>query len=214
MKKWKLPIVLFLVFLITTLIFIFFSPGDIFQRLPVVENLYSNSKINITSTRGRAKIKLNGKDYGETNQEISDLTSGFYMVELSRIADEPNFYTPHTFPIDLAEGTEAVINVEIGPDDLLHGYVIYYSEATTPKGKGLISISADTETAVYIDNAYLTNTPVSTYELDESSYIIRAEAKGYEDLEIPVVNVYEDYNLNLELFLMPVPAADFENKED
>ncbi len=209
MRRFKLPIIIFLILTVITVALVFIPESAIIKRIPFGEELYNNCKINVTSVNGKAEIKIDGKEFGQTNQEIEDLSPGLHKVELSRVSDSPAFYNKRVYPVELASGTESVIKVEIGPEDLTGGYILYYTEASTEQGKGLLTVTVDNyEGLIYLDDKYFGKSPVKAERVDVSTYYIRVEGEGYETVEIPTVKVEEGYNLNIIVYLMPIPVRD------
>jgi len=81
-KKFRLPITIFLALLAITLLFIFIPHQWVFENTPLVKDLYNNTTLIVTTQRGKAKIRIDGKDFGETNQTIENLPSGTYEIDL------------------------------------------------------------------------------------------------------------------------------------
>ncbi len=209
MKKFKLPIIIFLILTVITIALVFIPESAIIRQIPFGEELYNNCKINVTSVNGKAEIKIDGKEFGQTNQEIEDLSPGLHKVELSRVTESKSFYNKRFYPVELAPGTESVIKVEIGPEDLTGGYILYYTEATTEQGKGLLTVTVDNyEGLIYLDDEYFGTSPIKAEEIDSSTYSIRIEGEGYEEVEIPTVKIEEGYNLNIIVYLMPIPIQE------
>jgi hypothetical protein len=168
---------------------------------------YNNTSMEIIVEKGKAQVQINDKDYGQTPVTVENLKEGKYIIELSKIADEDTFYENQTFEVEISKNTSARIDIEIGPDSILNGTILYYTEAAnTQRGKGLITITSSVEDAkVYVDKEYLGSSPITNLELADNQYQIKVSAQGYEDVEIPVF-VRSGYLLNLKTFHFPIPV--------
>ena len=81
-------------------------------------------------------------------------TRGKYLIEIEKIAPEDTFYKKHSFNIELSKNTSARIDVEIAPEDLLHGTILYYTPMRTLSKKGILTVTTNSEESkVYIDNS-------------------------------------------------------------
>jgi hypothetical protein len=213
MKRWKSALIIVIV-LFLSLIFFFVQPEDILKRIPLIKNLYQNTTLEVTTPYGRAKVLIDGKEYGETPSNIQNLVAGKYDIELQRVSNEDNFYIPHKFQVKLTKNTTTRINMEIGPDNILHGTVLYYTEdsnAVPNKGKITITDNA-VNTKAYMNSEFLKSTPITNLELNEGEYQILLQSDGYEDLELPIV-VRNGYILNIKGYLMPIPLI-FDTAKD
>lgn len=207
MKRWKSALIIIAIVLFLSLIFFFVQPEDILKHIPLIKNLYQNTTLEVTTPYGRAKVLINGKEYGETPSNIQNLVAGKYDIELQRVSNEENFYIPHKFQVTLTKNTTTRINMEIGPDNILHGTVLYYTEdsnAVSNKGKITITDNA-INTKTYMNSEFLKSTPITNLELNEGEYQILLQSDGYEDLELPIV-VRNGYILNIKGYLMPIPV--------
>jgi len=207
MKKAVLPIILFIIFIGITILFIFVPPATIIKQLPFVNKLTNNSTLIVNTINSKANITINEKDYGTTNQKINDLAEGIYSVKMSRITDIQNiFYNDFSFTVELTNNTEAIINVEIGPDNIISGYILYYTKA--PKSLddyGYITVTADkVDATVSIDGQNGENTPLQGKKLQSGEYNILISKDGYESVEFPVI-IRKDLNLNINAYLFPIP---------
>ena len=137
MKKLKTAILIFLSVLFFSTLFFFFPPKKLIGQLPFLNRFYNNTSLEIVTQRGKAKIWINEKDYGETPVTVQDLPEGDYLVEMEKIAPENAFYKKHSFNIELTKNTTARMDIEIGPEDLLHGSILYYSSMKLPKEKAI-----------------------------------------------------------------------------
>lgn len=214
MKKWKSALII-LSLIVFLSIFFFFVPLDgIVKNIPILKSFYQNTTLEVTTPNGKAKVVINGKEYGETPVNITNLVAGKYKVELSRTSQGDGFYKTHIFNIELTKNSTSRINVEIGPDDNLHGVLLYYTEDhTIDSGKGKITLTSSAEDAkVYVNKEYLKTTPITNIQLDEGEYNIKLITKDFEDLEFPIV-VREGNVLNIKGYQFPIPVT-FEIEEE
>lgn len=206
MKKLLLLLIIIFFVITITVTLIFIPPDDVLSRLPILRSFYSNTILTVTSPNSKANVTINGKDYGKTNQTIKELEEGSYNVTLERISKEQNFYEPQTFSIDLTRNTESIIAVEIGPENIKSGYVLFYTPAKTPRNYGSLSLSTDTPGAsIYIDNEFISEAPLTNFQLSSTNHLITISAKGYESIEVPIV-INDDHNLNVVAYLIPIPV--------
>lgn len=214
MKKSKSALIVIAVILLISIILFFIRPEDILKHIPIIKNFYQNTTLEITTPYGKAEVKIDGKEYGETPVDIQNLIAGEYQVELKRISDEEGFYKIHIFNVVLTKNTTARINMEIGPDDNLHGSILYYTEdrSSTPN-KGKLTITDNSlNTKVYMNSEFLKSTPITNLELNEGEYEILLQSEGYENLELPLI-IREGHTLNIKAYLMPIPVI-FETARD
>lgn len=207
MKKWKSALII-ITFVLLLSVFFFFVPLDgIVKNIPIIKNFYQNTTLEITTPNGKALVKIDGKEYGETPSNITNLVAGKYEIELIRTSQSEGFYKSHMFNIELTKNSTARINMEIGPDDNLHGVVLYYTQdKTIENGKGKITITSDaSDTKVYVNNEFLKNAPVANILLDKGEYSIRLVTNDFEDLEFPMV-VREGHILNIKGYQFPIPV--------
>ncbi len=214
MKKWKSALILIVIVLFLSIIFFFVQPEDILKQIPIIRNLYQNTTLEITTPYGRAKVLIDGKEYGETPSDIQSLVAGEYDVELQRVSNKDNFYISHKFPVVLTKNTTTRINMEIGPENVLHGTVLYYTEdSNSISNKGKITITDNAvNTKVYMNSEFLKSSPITNLELNEGEYEILLQAEGYENLELPII-VRNGYILNVKGYLMPIPVT-FDSAKD
>ena len=214
MKRTKTALVIVVSILILSILFYFLPLDSIVSRLPLIKNLYNNTVLNITIKNGEADVTINDKDYGTTPIEIENLPTGEYTVVLSKVSDSENYYEDHSFDIHLAQNTEGRIDLEIGPNNLLHGVLLYYT--SIPKGSentGLLTVtSSPLEADIKLDGEFLTKTPLTGYQSTKGQYTVKMSKTGYEEVEAPVI-VREGYHLNVKGFLFPIPLT-LETKEN
>jgi len=215
MKKPKSALVIISLVVLLSIFFFFVPLKDIVKDIPILKGFYRNTSLEITTPNGKATVKINGKEYGETPSNINNLVAGKYKIELTRTGDNERFYKSHTFNIELTKNSTSRINVEIGPDDYLHGAVIYYTDDyTAEKGKGKITITSNSDNAkVYINNDLLYSAPITNISLNSGEYSIKLVSTNYEDLQFPIV-ITEGTVLNIKGYQFPVPVSfdTFENE--
>lgn len=200
-------IIIFSLFIILTLSFaIYLIPFEkISARIPIVNSLYNNTSLTISSKNGIADVKINDKDYGKTPIEIKDLVPGEYTITMNRVNNKESFYQERKLSIDLSNDTEAIIDIEIGPNDVTHGYYLYYKPAPKIDTKGYLTINSHIgEVDVFLDDDFLNKSPINTQILTAKEYKLRITKIGYENLEIPII-IREGYNLNCNIYLMRKP---------
>jgi hypothetical protein len=200
--------VLIIAIIIAISIILYFLPlGKILENIPLIKSFYNNTSIEIITEKGKAQVTIDDKDYGQTPTTVEDLPEGIYTIALKKIAEDNTFYQKQVFEVELAKNTSARIDLEIGPEDILNGTILYYTSVPhTSPGKGLVTItSSATDAKVYIDKEYFGNTPLSNLELKDNQYQIKVSATGYEDIEIPVF-VRVGYQLNLKTYHFPIPV--------
>lgn len=207
MKKVLPILIIFLTFAVITIVLTFVPVQSLLKQTPLFGQIYNNTKLTINTPKSKAKITINDKDYGETNQVISNLAEGTYTVKLSRIVDETNqtdFYQDKSFIVELLNDKEAIIDVEIGPAGQASGYVTYYS--VSPTSSGLISVKTSPEDEnVFLDNDFISKAPFNARKLKASNYKLKTTAVGYEDIEIPII-VKDGFNLNVHTYSFPIPV--------
>ncbi|HBB64863.1 MAG: WD40-domain containing protein [candidate division WS6 bacterium GW2011_GWC1_33_20] len=207
MKKWKSALIMLsIIILIST--FLFFVPLDgIIKYLPILNSFYKNTTLEITTPNGKSTVKIDGKEYGETPTNIQNLIAGEYEIELSRTSAVEGYYKPHIFNVVLTKNSTSRINMEIGPDDSLHGVVLYYTQDLIgTKGKGKITLTTNSENAkIYTDDDFLKSAPVSNLDMNVGEYKMTVTAENYQDLKFQIV-VREGYILNIKGYLLPNPV--------
>lgn len=210
-KKTALIII---VSIIAISILIYFLPIDrIIGSLPIINRFYNNTTIEIVLKNGVANIWVDGKEYGQTPQNIENLPEGEYLIELQKIAEGETFYKKQSFSLDIEKNTTSRIDLEIGPEDVISGSIITYS--SVPKissSEGFLTITSNVQNAkIYIDGEFQKIAPITGLRLTDSQYQIKITADGYEDIEIPVI-VRKGYLLNLKTYSFPIPVS-FDNTE-
>jgi hypothetical protein len=213
MKKNKIALIT--IFLILTIsVLLYFVPiNQLIGKLPFINRFYNNTTLEISTKTGVARVWINGKDHGETPTNIEDLPEGSYLVELQKVVDEEAFYKKHSFQIELTRNTSARIDLEIGPEDLLHGAILYYTPIRTTSDEGFLTIISDVDDSrVFLDGEFLKVSPITNLGLRENQYEIKVLAPGHEEVAVPVL-LRNNYVLNLKTFHFPIPVS-FESIEE
>lgn len=210
MKK-NLALIIVTIIIVTLLsVFVFSrSTEEILSRFPVFQDLYQNTSLTVTSVNGIAEVAINGSSYGETPLTLQDLEEGQYEITLRRAttSEKETFYKEHTFVVDLYRNTESVINLEIGPNDSLAGYILYYIPSPdTTKNEGFITITSNqADAVVLINDESMGITPLDLAKVTEGEYKVKISKKGYEVVEIPII-IRQGFNLNINAQLLPIPT--------
>jgi len=208
MRNFKTAIIVISSVLILSVLYFFLPTEKILQRLPFISEIYNNTSLTISSKKGKAEVKINNKNYGETPVSIDNLPEGSYTVELNKISAEENFYETSSFQVELFRNTESLIEIEIAPKGLQSGYVMYYTKSPgTTKEKGHITLAASPSISnIYLDDEFFSSNPANAVELKTREYQIRVSADGYEEIRFPVI-IREGYNLNIRSYLLPIPIT-------
>jgi len=126
---------------------------------------------------------------------------------MEKIAPEDSFYKKHSFKIELTKNTTARMDIEIGPEDLLHGSILFYSTINTSPKKGYLTITGNSEDAkIYVNGEFVNRTGLLNIELDTGEQKVKVESNGYQGIELPV-NIREGYQLNLRIYQLPIPIS-------
>lgn len=206
MTKNKTALIIIILILLSILLY-FIPTKKIIGNLPFLNRFYNNTTLEIVTQNGKAKIWIDGKDYGETPNTVENLPEGNYLVELEKIEDQKSFYNKYSFQIDLTRNTSARIDLEIGPENLVHGSVLYYTPAKTSSDDGFLTVISNVkDSKVFIDKEFLKVTPITNLAMKENQYQVKVTAQGYEEIEIPVL-IRKNYYLNLKTFHFPVPVV-------
>ncbi len=206
MKENKTAL-LVLAFVVLLSLFFFFVPLDsIIGKIPLISRFYNNTTLEIVTQRGKAKIWVDGKDYGETPSKIENLPEGKYLIEIEKIVESDSFYKKHAFQIELTKNTSARIDLEIGPEDLLQGSILYYTPSKVSSEGGFLTVTSNTDDAkIYIDKEFVKRTPVTNIPLKSNQYEVKVTSQGYENVEIPIL-IRDGYQLNLKTYHFPIPV--------
>lgn len=210
MKRY-LPII-FISLAVTIIVsaLFFTRSGEWYLRyLPYFKESYKNSSLSVTTRKGIASIEINDKAYGETPLVAENLEEGRYEVKLTKkvSSDQESFYDEVVLFVDLYKNTEAIIDIEIGPEGYKAGYLLYYTpapQASTQTGFLTVKSSA-VDAQMLLDGDLYGKLPISVDELEEGEYKITVSANGFESIEVPII-VRQGYNLNVNTFLLPVPV--------
>lgn len=207
MKKLKTAYILIPILIVISVFFFLFPFEDIAKNTPILKTFYKNTTLEVTTPNGKALVKVDGKEYGETPAAITELVAGDYEVELTRISENNGFYKPHTLNIKLTKDSTSRINVEIGPDDNLHGFILYYTQDnTTGKNKGKLLLTSNAENAkANISGKYEENIPITNLELNAGEYNVKITAPDFEELEFPII-IREKHILNVKTYQFPIPV--------
>lgn len=206
MKSSKKTVLILIGVLALSVLLYFLPINNIVGSLPFINRFYNNTSLEILVKKGKARVWINGDDYGETPTSLENLPEGKYIIELERIVEENAFYTKQSFNIDLVRNTSARIDVEIGPEDILHGIILYYTPISTSSEEGFLAVSSNVDGAkVFVDQEFVKASPVTNMALRESQYDVKVVAQGHEDVEIPVL-VRNNYVLNLKTYHFPIPV--------
>ncbi len=208
MKKPKTAIILISLVISLSIFFFFFPLKDISKNIPILKGFYRNTNLEITTPNGKALVEIDNKDYGNTPSNITNLVAGKYEVKLTRESDTEDFYKTHIFNIELTKNSTSRINMEIGPDDTLHGFLLYYTqENTVEKGNGKLTLTSSNDgTKVYINKEYKDTTPITNLSLPKGEYNIKVVTQDFEDLEFPIILV-EGHILNVKVYQFPIPIT-------
>jgi hypothetical protein len=208
MKKLKTALIVILA-IVATSVLIYFLPTDgIAGSIPFLNKLYRNTTLEIITINGKAKVSIDGKEYGETPLTINDLTPGEYSIELEKISDSETFYNKQSFNITLTRNTTSRIELEIGPSGILHGAILYYTKQNNlDKNNGQLSVLCDiSESKVYLDGEYIKKVPVIAHILRAKEYELEVIADNYDPLSIPIL-LEDGYLLNVKTYLFPIPIT-------
>lgn len=211
MKKSKTAIIITLLIIFFSVLFFFFPLNEIAKNLPIARVFYRNTILEIISPNGKANIKIDGKEYGNTPTNITNLVAGEYQIEMIRESSSNNYYKTHIFNIELTKNSTSRINIEIGPGDNLHGFLLYYSQDNTSgENSGKLTLTSNIQGAkVFIDDEYINVTPITNHVLNKGEYTIKMEKEGYESLEFPIV-ISGGHILNVKGYQFPIPVS-FDN---
>lgn len=202
----KLLFIILGIFLLSVLLY-FLPLNSLLGKIPILDRFYNNTSLEIVTQKGKAKVWIDGKDYGETPTTVQDLPEGSYLVELEKISDEKFFYEKQSIQITLTRNTSARIDLEIGPQNILHGVIIYYTPIKTSSDNGMLTVISNVDGAkVFLDKEFLKASPVSNLSLRENQYQVKVTAEGHEEIDVPIV-ISKNYSLNLKTYHFPIPTT-------
>lgn len=122
-------------------------------------------------------------------------------------SDEKFFYEKQSIQITLTRNTSARIDLEIGPQNILHGVIIYYTPIKTSSDNGMLTVISNVDGAkVFLDKEFLKASPVSNLSLRENQYQVKVTAEGHEEIDVPIV-ISKNYSLNLKTYHFPIPTT-------
>ncbi|MCK9368816.1 PEGA domain-containing protein [Candidatus Dojkabacteria bacterium] len=206
MKILKTATIILVVLVAISLIVYLIPFEKITSYIPFINKLYNNTSLTVNSRNGKAVISVNGKDYGQTPVTISDLSAGEYEISMTRISTSSDFYKEKKVKVELQRHTEAIVDVEIGPNDIISGYVLYYTQSPIKNSdSGYITISSNPSgTNIYLDDEFFQKAPVNVFQFKAGDFNVKVTQDGYEDIKFPIV-VRNGYNLNINTYLYPIP---------
>jgi diacylglycerol kinase family enzyme len=206
MKKFKTVPIVILAFITLSILFYFLPTNGLASKIPFLNRFYTNTTLEVIAIKGKAKVSIDGEEYGETPVTINELTPGDYTVELERISDSKDFYKPQTITVKLTKNTTSRIEIEIGPAGILHGAILYYSpQNSLDENMGALSILSEIENSkVYLDGEYIKKTPIISEKLIAKEYELEVTADGFETVKIPIL-IEEGNLLNVKTYLFPIP---------
>jgi hypothetical protein len=214
MKKLKtVPIIILATLALSVLIY-FLPTNGIASKVPFLNRFYTNTTLEVLTIKGKARVSINGKEYGETPVTINELSPGDYTVELERISDSESFYEKQTLNVKLTKNTTSRVEIELGPAGILHGAILYYSpQNNLGNNEGTLSVLSEVEDSkIYLDGEYLKKTPVISEKLTTKEYELEVSAEGYETVKIPIL-IEQGNLLNVKTYLFPIPIT-FDKVED
>ena len=208
MKKFKTVLIVILA-IVATSILIYFLPTDgLVNNIPLLNQLYRNTTLEVITINGKAKVYIDEEEYGETPLTINDLTPGEYNIELEKISDSENFYQKQSFTVNLTKNTTSRVELEIGPAGILHGAILYYTpQNNLDRNVGGLSVLCDIENSkIYLDGEYVKKSPLIAKILTAKEYELEIVADNYDTLTIPIL-IEDGYLLNVKTYLFPIPIT-------
>jgi len=166
----------------------------------------NKASISISSKVGEAIVFIDDKEVGKTPFEDNNLKPGSHKFRLEKEDESSEFYKDFERTIYLEEGTQVVINWDLGPgDNFSSGEVYFFKEKLTQEDNSTVSILVDPESSkVYFDGAIQEGHPIIINHVKEGYHKIIIQKEGYigEELE---VKTKKGYDLFVEIKLFPVP---------
>ena len=207
MKKFlKFTLTILIVSLLATA-FYYLPYKQIQNSIPIVNKKLNKTALSITSKNSVATVNIDGRDYGSTPLSIPGLSRGRHNITITKISNNTDFYKPFETVVTLEKGTEAEINVEIGPKGTVAGVVLYYVKAPTQNESYLSLISQVKDVTLLINNtpkAFSDDTGL--LHLQAGEYNVTIAKDGYENLSFPIV-IRKGLNLYLHVYLFPKPIS-------
>jgi len=164
--------------------------------------------ISVNSKEGVLRVYINDKDEGTTPLELNNLSSGSYKVRLSKESNTPDFYTTFERVFDIEEGTQVVINWELGPSNEFSSGEVYFFKKNLDEQQqeSTVSIIPHPDNAiVYFDGAKQSGPPFVLDGIKEGRHKVKVEQDHFIDTEIDI-QTKENYDLFLEVRLFPLPV--------
>lgn len=208
MKKWKTALTIVPLVLLLSVALYYLPTENFVKNLPILRSFYTNTTMEIVTPNGKAKVVIDGKEYGETPVNVQSLLDGDHTVELTRSGSEESFYKTHTLNVPLTKNTTSRINMEIGPEDYLYGTILYYtSDSIYTESKGKITVTSNAENSkIYLNKEFLKTSPITNIDLNPGEYEITVSAQDHESASLPIV-IREGLTLNVKAYLLPVPVT-------
>lgn len=201
-------ILIFLIFLVLSLIVVFLKPQNLLSKYGIFGNYYTDAKLTVVSENGLAEVFVDGESYGDTPIDSIELSEGQHEIVLRKIVkdQEKSIYPDQKLFIDMYRNTESVIDIELLPTGSYVGFVLYYTKAPSSEtGKGYVTLTgAPADSTILLDDQPHKADQTRNLKLDAKSYNLKVTAKGYEDLQVPIV-LREGYNLNVKVQLLSIP---------
>lgn len=162
--------------------------------------------ISATSEDGELKVFINDKEEGVTPFEKNNLVPGKYKVKLTKVTDEEAFYTTFERVFDVEEGTQVVINWDLGPsEDFSSGEIYFFKRNKGISNESSVSIIPYPEdSTVYFDAAVQSGPPYVTEGVIEGKHKVKIEKDHYIESEVDV-QTRKGFDLFLEVRLFPLP---------
>lgn len=167
------------------------------------------ASLSVTSKVGEATVYVNGKSVGTTPYNEDGLSAGQYDIKLEKVTDTPEFYTVFERSIDIEEGTQVIINWELGPSDEFSSGEIYFFKERLDSTKIDSSVSIiphPDSTIVYFDGEIQEESPIIVKDVKEGRHKIKVEQEGYMSAEYDV-QTKPGYDLFIEFRLFPIPIT-------
>lgn len=203
-KSFLKMLTLFIIFSCIGVIAYYLPYERITEKIGILKKISINTQLSISFKNGSGEIYIDDKKYGTTPQTINNLKPGLHKLKIQReVTTEQNFYKPFETYVPVSNHTETYVNIEIGPEGLYSGYIIYYEPAPTNKS-GLIKIKSsinNLHASLGDRNLQQENGLIS---LKAGEYKIKFSAEGYEPIEIPVI-VRDGLTLVVDVNLLPIP---------
>lgn len=207
--------IIVIILIISAVIFSIFSPWKFAKDFLLNAVGLSGNKtasISINSKVGQAAVYIDDKEQGDTPFE-ENIRAGNHTVKLVKKTNQPDFYTTFEKSIDIEEGTQVVINWEIGPSEEFSSGEIYFfkQRLDSTDDSSTVSVIPFPDTAqIYFDGAKQEDTrPLIINKIKDGKHKVKVEKEGYISSELDI-QTKSGYDLFLEVRLFPIPL-DIEN---